>query len=643
MQIGRVIGTERNPNTAYTFTFWTPPTERNVGIGTLVKVVSEEETIYGMVVEAHGFNDLASPLHEYMAFDGDPAANSPTIRPEMRVFEANVLRRQPEEPVSAVPIGNVFLADEADVQCALRTDRYAEAFGIPAGCYGSKDDPLAVHLHQEFLLGPESGHLNMTGTSGLAAKTSYILFLLQSIFQHYKDGDGPGEKGVATLLFNTKGGDLLYLDQEALEQPSELDNAIYARCGLQYKPFDKVRYYAPLMRDGVNLNTLRRNEALEGTNPTRTLTFGLTDVVRHAEVLLNRDDLDAKADGYLQHLNNEYVLNHRPESIGGLPVEQAKNIDALVAIVRRHLKDAEHKGEPTYKTHHVHTIRKMLNRLDNLGNRFQGLIATGKDARAQGPTEDEEGFQDRTVYVVDVAQLGTEEQDLVFAALITRLRERMEEQRLGVGRLVVVVDELNKYAPSGGSETYVVKSLKEIAARGRYLGLTLFGAQQFRSRVDKEVVGNAATHAFGHIEVEELSQPGYSYFGAAVKEKLGSLEPGEVLIKHPHFAQPIFIRFPRPSVMKGSDGMRKFQRAEPVLPQDLIRQLCRARGMTENSISDALGALSDSPENFTDVLRELRRLPAGVHPSVALAKGKRAPVAMDKKTSIISEEQDPFG
>ena len=46
----------------------------------------------------------------------------------------------------------------------------------------------------------------------------------------------------------------------------------------------------------------------------------------------------------------------------------------------------------------------------------------------------------------------------------------MENQELGVGRLIVVVDELNKYAPSGGAETYVVKSLKEIASRGRYLG-----------------------------------------------------------------------------------------------------------------------------------------------------------------------------
>ncbi|HEY0866978.1 MAG TPA: hypothetical protein VGE01_06360, partial [Fimbriimonas sp.] len=194
MEIGRVIGTERKPNTAYTFSFWSP-IETPVGIGTLVKVAAGSTTVYGTVTEAHGFNDLESPLHEFLAVGGEAATVPPTERPEMRVYQAAVLRREPEEPISAVPIGPVYLATEADVQKALRTDEYAEQFGIPAGCYGSKADPIAVHLHASFLIGPEAGHLNMTGTSGLAAKTSYILFLIQSIFQK--------QQGTAALLFNT--------------------------------------------------------------------------------------------------------------------------------------------------------------------------------------------------------------------------------------------------------------------------------------------------------------------------------------------------------------------------------------------------------------------------------------------------------
>src|SRR4051812_5997337 len=160
-EIGRVIGTEKRPNTAYTFYFWTEP-GANVGIGSLVRVFTEEAVVYGTVVEAHGFNDLESPLHEFMSMGGRAGIEPPTVRPEMRVFQAAVLRRTPDEPVGAVPIGKVYLADEADVRTALRTDSFADEFGIPCGCYGPKDAPVAVHLHSHFLLGPESGHLNIT-------------------------------------------------------------------------------------------------------------------------------------------------------------------------------------------------------------------------------------------------------------------------------------------------------------------------------------------------------------------------------------------------------------------------------------------------------------------------------------------------
>jgi DNA helicase HerA-like ATPase len=138
----------------------------------------------------------------------------------------------------------------------------------------------------------------------------------------------------------------------------------------------------------------------------------------------------------------------------------------------------------------------------------------------------------------------------------------MEEGTLGVKHLIVVVDELNKYAPSGGHENYTVTTLRYIAARGRSLGLVLFGAQQFRSRVDQQIIGNCANSAYGHIQMEELSQPGYSVYSQAVREKLATADPGEVMFRHPKFSQPVFLRFPRPPVLRGSDGMRRWQKVK---------------------------------------------------------------------------------
>ncbi|MGQ0561707.1 MAG: hypothetical protein ACT443_07535, partial [Gemmatimonadota bacterium] len=58
--IGRVVGTERKPNTPHEFHFWTGA-DSDVGIGTLVKVVvgaPRALTVYGIVVDGASYTDL---------------------------------------------------------------------------------------------------------------------------------------------------------------------------------------------------------------------------------------------------------------------------------------------------------------------------------------------------------------------------------------------------------------------------------------------------------------------------------------------------------------------------------------------------------------------------------------------------------
>src|SRR2546422_399650 len=146
--------------------------------------------------------------------------------------------------------------------------------------------------------------------------------------------------------------------------------------------------------------------------------------------------------------------------------------------------------------------------------------------------------------VVDVANVDPLGQDLVFARVVSKLREHLERRDLGVEAVVVFVDELNKYAPADGPETYVKKMLLDISERGRYLGLVLFGAEQFRSQVHRRVVGNAGTIVFGRMDSDELATPGYQVLSPATKIKLATLPIGELMVRHPHFTQPIFVRFP---------------------------------------------------------------------------------------------------
>jgi hypothetical protein len=569
--LGRVVATERKPNTPHEFHFWTA-IDSPVGIGTIVRVDGANPMdgqiphIYGIVVEGFSYTDLQSPMHDVLGHDGLPttAGYAATERAEIRLYTAAVLRQIPEEPLQPVPMGQVFLAEEADVQVALRMDSYLREganTGIPIGVYRAGGTEAVIYLDADFLLGPEAAHLNITGVSGLATKTSAVEWLLASLFKYF-----PEDKGsIAAVCFNVKGPDLCYLDKPGKVEKS--DDALYEKLGVEAKPFENVRYFAPYTAKGLALNTFRNNEALlDNVTP---LTWGLREVLQFAEVLLNKDDIDAKSDALIDFITENVVDKEFSDPILSKKhgVQSFADLDAWFRDV---LQGMERKDGESWRTHHVATIRKVRNRLSNISTRCAGLV-TDSGAVSDLPFG---SFEDRTVYVVDVANLEEDAQDLIFARIVSKLREHLERRDLGVKHLVVFVDELNKYAPGDGSDTYVRKMLLDIAERGRYLGLVLFSAQQFRSQVHRRVVGNSGTSLFGRMDPDELSTPGYAVLSPATRTKLATLEKGQLMIRHPHFTQPIFVRFPRPAVMQGREGSELYPQANDVsLDAAILRAL----------------------------------------------------------------------
>jgi len=597
MQVGRVIATENRPSTAYSFYFWAAA-DAKVGIGTLVYVKTEEREIYGVVVEGEGYTDLASALHDYIAAEGDPVSEPATIRPEIRCYQAAVLRVEPEEPLQPVPVGPVYLADDAAVSRALRMDVFQQTSGIPVGLYQNGDLLSPVYLDADFVLGPEAAHLNLTGISGLATKTSAIEFIISSIFAHY-------DKSVAVVCFNVKGSDLLFLDFPAevpddhslaeayrakgIPKLTDRDREMYMRLGVPMEPFSNVKYYAPFKRDHVNLNTLRTHPDL--VHNVHPLAWGLKDVIKYAQVVLNRDDVDAKADALIEYINQR-VLDKTTDV--GDEKFTVRNFADLARWFDAVLKVMERDNRSEWQTHHYATIRKIYNRLNNLVSRYEGLISPD-ETNGDLPWG---AFEDRAVYVVDVANLDQQAQDLVFARVVTELREQLERRELGVDHVIVVVDELNKYAPSDGSETYLKQTLLDISERGRYLGLVLFSAQQFRSQVHKRIVGNSATCIYGRMDMDELATPGYQVLTAATKEKLATLSKGQLMLRHPHFSHPIFVKFPRPNVLRGPDGVNLFPPSQDLpLDEAVFHRLSDLdRGITREQIRAVVADASDNEE-----------------------------------------------
>ena len=570
--LGRVVATERRPNTPHEFHFWTA-LDSPVGIGTIVRVEMSQPVngvmprVYGVVTEGFGYTDLETPLHDVLGHDGVPgdAALAPTRRTEIRLYTAAVLRHVPEEPLQPVGMGTVHLGTDEDVAAALRMDAYLtgdESTGIPVGLYRAGATASPIYLDADFLLGPEAAHLNISGVSGLATKTSAVEWLLASIFAHF-----PEKKGkVAAVCFNVKGPDLCFLDQPA-SKLDDADRALYDELGVPAEPFQNVRYFAPYTARGYSLNTLRSNDAL--THNVTPLTWGLREVLQYAEVVLNKDDVDAKAGALIDFIKDSIVDQPFSDRMLSEP-HTVQSFGDLDRWFRDLMQGMERNNQESWRTHHIATIRKVRNRLSNISTRCRGLV-TDDGSVSDMPFG---AFEDRSVYVIDVANVEQEAQDLIFARVVSQLREHLEKRTLGVDHVIVFVDELNKYAPSDGPETYVRSMLLDIAERGRYLGLVLFAAQQYRSQVHRRVVGNSGTSLFGRMDSDELATPGYATLSPAIRTKLSTLDKGQLMVRHPHFTQPVFVRFPRPAVLSGREGVEKFpQAAEPTLEVAITRAL----------------------------------------------------------------------
>ena len=206
--IGKVIATEKNPSTIDDFYFWTKQ-DLILNPFDVVKVNHLQHSVsYGVIEEISHITDTANFLADYVSNDfGDVDATENTHRIGMNYVKAKVIGNTGNIYIPLINNQKVELANE---------DEVAEALGLknvknPVTCgylemYNGHEDniKLPVQMDSRFLIGPEGAHLNISGISGLAAKTSYAMFLLKAI-QDKCMSNPEQDDDVAFVLFNVKG------------------------------------------------------------------------------------------------------------------------------------------------------------------------------------------------------------------------------------------------------------------------------------------------------------------------------------------------------------------------------------------------------------------------------------------------------
>lgn len=144
-----------------------------------------------------------------------------------------------------------------------------------------------------------------------------------------------------------------------------------------------------------------------------------------------------------------------------------------------------------------------------------------------------------------------EERTLVFGDVLRTIyglhpEEGTEREDLPK-KVIIFVDELNKYAPATGRGSSTLTQVLDIAERCRSLGAILFSAQQFLRAVHPRVTGNAAIQVIGRTGSSELSVPSYRFLDPDVKSNATWLAKGGLLLSHAVYRQPVKIVFPVPA------------------------------------------------------------------------------------------------
>ena len=548
--IGKVLATEKNPSTIEEFYFWTKP-ELILNPFDVVKVnhVSKSVT-YGVIEEISHITDTANFLSDYISNDfGDVSSHPITHRIGMNYVKARIIGNSENVYIPVLNGEGVYIAVENEVADALGLS--AIKHPIPCGyleMYQGADEEervkLTVNVDSRYLIGPEGAHLNISGISGLAAKTSYAMFLMKGIQDKCLKAEGTDEdEDVAFVIFNVKGNDLLAID-ELNEFGSEAEKQetykLYKDMGMSTKPFQNVHYYYPYSTKNS------WNTYLEPKAVSYNISQGRAHMYKY-EYKQDKQNLDlmfASLDDPTMTMDSilNYIMQGRG-NFGGLDDWQE---------FLNEVNECGKSGASGDKEISVLSWRKferIVKKSIYRNEIFSNIKDDDHDIRI---TDALKRIRKNEVHVIDIAKLNEDMQCFVFGDAIRALYDLQQEKGFDddytpPSKIVVFIDELNKYASKDTPKASpILRQVLDIAERGRSLGVVLFAAEQFKSAIHARVTGNCSTFAYGRTNAIEIGQKDYSFIPSVYKSMMVRLKQGEYIIQNPVFSSLLNVKFPKP-------------------------------------------------------------------------------------------------
>ena len=558
--IGRVLATEKNPTTIDDFTFWTAP-DLILNPFDIVKVEHVNNSFsYGVIEDIAHITDAASFLTNFISSDfGDVNAEENTLRIGMNYVKARVICNTANIYIPLQSNAKVMLATAEEINYALGLNNiknplicgYLEMY---EGTKGQEKVTLPVNLNSKFIIGPEGAHLNISGISGLASKTSYAMFLLKAIQDSYlkKASDDTDEDSVAFVLFNVKGRDLLAIDQindfSDESNPVKVKDAVfklYESLGLSPEPFKNVHYYYPYsIKNTRHWNTYLTVEEVSDNIETKKAKF-FKYIYQD-----DKDNLDlmfANIDDSTQTMESiiTYIMS------GQGKFGHVGDWQGFVEAVKEKCSTETSGKDKEIPVSSWRKFYRIINKSISDNKIFARDVIPDKGETRIGDAL--KHIQKNEVHVIDIAKLSEDKQAYVFGDAVRTIYDLQLGQYSGEegvnppSRIVIFIDELNKYASKDSPKNSpILRQVLDVAERGRSLGVVLFAAEQFRSAIHERVTGNCSTHAYGRTNSIEVTKSDYKSIPSVYKTMMTRLKQGEYIIQNPVFRSLLNIKFPKP-------------------------------------------------------------------------------------------------
>ena len=544
--IGKIIATEKQPSTIEEFTFWTRKDLKLKPFDVVVVEHVENSKTYGVVEEISHMTDSPSALAGYISSDfGDVEALAYTERISMNYVKCKVVGNDKNVYIPVQEGRKVFLASREEIMEALGLNDVKNP--LPAGYMemydGENKQVLPVYFNSHFLIGPEGAHLNISGISGLASKTSYAMFLMKAIqdnISKHKD------ESVAFIMMNVKGTDLLRIDQ-LNERENELEEIkpIYEKLGMEMKPFQQVKYYYPYSKDAISYTYEKEQVLRDRIEAGKAFQY---------KYLFENDEDKESLDLLFANVDDP---NDTIESIINFIISNGGNFKGVEsweefkqALYQQTQTDTASKAG---KEISVMSWRKFYRLFNKSFQKCRQMFTEKLGGNSVRLRDEIAQIKKNDVMVVDVAKMDEESQGFVFGDVMRAVynlklgdtQNRPDEDI--PDRIIIFIDELNKYASNDVPKSSpILRQLLDITERGRSLGIVLFGAEQFVSDIHKRVKGNCATQAFGRTNAIEITKEDFRFVPSVYKKMKKKKKQGEYIIQNPVFRSLLNIKFPKP-------------------------------------------------------------------------------------------------